>query len=479
MKLGEILMKKPIGILFVTLLLVVGISSIGFAQSEDSTPDEFAVVFEAYPDDEYKFDVQVFNVTKNEEALRVTVEDVYAEHYHNSEAHNGNLYIIKRTGDINTDDWMDELWKYDSAGGATLLFSSQGMDFRVAPDESYIALRYPLPPDFFYDGLGFLDLAGGGELVQEFLFESIPEELSIGLEGWSDDSGKLWVKFSAGPSPVFYSKVDTTSWQTTEFDLADASVGHKNDLNPNTGKVVFSDLPAFFDAMSAQLFIESENPVTLFLYDLETAEIQTIADTIANAFAPKWLDDNTIEFNDPASDFGERTIYLLDPSVAQVGEPAEVFPVNIPEGFEMPMQTLVLSYVPPILPAEFPVEAGLPTIYPYIYSSDTGLYEATLDYGDDCFGAGACSFGSMMARKNEFGVPQGTENNPYDFGTARKVILAKGIQGYFIESQCGASCSDALIFWLYDGNEYMFGVKAASKENVIALANAAIENSIP
>ena len=464
--------------LFVALFAVVGISSIGFAQSEGVQPDQFAVVFEAYPEDESKFDVQVFNVTKNEEALRVTVEDVNVNHYHNSEAHNGNLYILKEIGDTSTDDWMYELWVYSAEGGR-LLFSSKGMDFRVAPDESYIALSYPLPPDYFYGAVGFLDLAGGGELVQEFPYESIPEELSIGLEEWSDDSSSMWVKFAAGPSPQIYSKVDTVSWQTTEYDLLDPGVGHENDLNPNISQVVFSDLPAFFDAMSAQLFLESGNPVTLFLYDLDKAEIQVIAESVASAFSPKWLNNNTIEFVDPASDIGERTIYLLDPSVAQVGEPAEVFPMSIPDGFEMPMQTLVLSYVPPILPVEFFVEEGLPAIYPYIYSSDNGLYEATLDYGPDCMGAGACAYGSMMARANDFGVPQGTENNPYDFGAARQVILAKGIQGYFIESQCGANCSDALIFWLYEGYEYMFGAKAGSQEDVIALANAAIANSIP
>ena len=471
-------MKKSIGIFSIALLLAVGVFSIGFAQSDGVRPDEFAVVFEADPDIATKFDVQVFNVTKNEQALRVTVEDVNIYHYHNSEAHNGNLYILKEIGDTSTDDWMHELWQY-SAEGSRLLFSSKGMDFRVAPDESYIALSYPLPPDYFYGALGFLDLAGGEEIVREFRFESIPEQLSIGLEEWSDDSSSFWVKFAAGPSPQIYSKVDTATWQTAEYDLLDPGVGHENHLNPNLGQVVYSDLPAFFYAMSAQLFLESGNPVTLFLFDLEQAEIQVIAESVASAFAPKWLDDNSFEYYTPGGQYGETSLYLLDPTVPQIGEPAEVFPMTIPEGFEMPMQTLELSNIPPILPAEFLVEEGLPEVYPYIYSSDTGLYEATLDYGSDCMGAGACAYGSMMARKNEFGVPQGTENVPYDFGAARMVILAKGVQGYFIESQCGANCSDGMLFLLFDGYEYMFGVKAGSKEDVVALVNAAIVNSIP
>lgn len=454
-------------------------SSVAVAQSEGVGGDEFQVVFEAYPGEQYKFDVQVFNMNTREQALRVTVEDVYAEHYHNSEAHNGNLYIIKRTGDINTDNWMDELWKYDAAGQGTLLFSSKGFDFRVAPDESYIALTYPLPPDFFFEGLGFLDLVGGGELVQEFPFETLTQEHSISLEAWSQDSSTLWMSFKRGPSPGYFANVDTTSWQTSEFDLMDVGVGHENNLNPNTGKLVFSDLPAFFDAMSAQLFLESGNPVTLFLYDFASAEIQVIAEIIADAFEPQWLDDNSFEYNDPQGEIGDRKLYQLDPAAGQPTVAAEAFPKVIPAGFEMPMQTLVLSSVPPILPPEFPAEAGLPTVSPYIYSTDQGLYEATLDYGADCMGAGACAYGSMMGRLSTAGVPQGTENVPYDFGAAQKVILARGIQGYFVESQCGASCSDAQIFFVYDDFEYMLGIKAGAKENVIDLANAAIENSLP
>ncbi len=454
-------------------------SSVVVAQSEGVGRDEFQVVFETYPGEPYKFDVQVFNMNTREQALRVTVEDVYAEHYHNSEAHNGNLYIIKRTGDINTENWMDELWKYDTTGQGTLLFSSKGLDFRVASDESYIALTYPLRPDFFFDGLGFLDLAGGGELVQEFPFETLTQEHSISLEGWSQDSSTLWVSFKRGPSPGYFANVDTASWQTSEFDLMDVGVGHENDLNPNMGKLVFSDLPAFFDAMSAQLFLESEDPVTLFLYDFATAEIQVIAEIIAHAFEPQWLDDNSFEYNDPQGELGERVIFLLDPAGGQPTVAAEAFPKVIPVGFEVPMQALVLSFVPPILPPEFPAEAGLPTVSPYIYSTDQGLYEATLDYGADCMGAGACAYGSLMGRLSTAGVPQGTENVPYDYSAAQKVILTRGVQGYFIESQCGASCSDAQVFFVYDGFEYMLGVKAGVKENMIALANAAIENSLP
>jgi hypothetical protein len=44
---------------------------------------------------------------------------------------------------------------------------------------------------------------------------------------------------------------------------------------------------------------------------------------------------------------------------------------------------------------------------------------------------------------------------------------------------CGANCDDARLWWIYDGYEYMLGLKAGRYEDVVALANAAIVNSVP
>ncbi len=62
---------------------------------------------------------------------------------------------------------------------------------------------------------------------------------------------------------------------------------------------------------------------------------------------------------------------------------------------------------------------------------------------------------------------------------AQQVKLAFDIPAYFIESNCGANCSDAVVYWIYEGYEYMLGLSAGTSENVISLANAAITNSIP
>lgn len=59
------------------------------------------------------------------------------------------------------------------------------------------------------------------------------------------------------------------------------------------------------------------------------------------------------------------------------------------------------------------------------------------------------------------------------------VTLANGIEGYFTESVCGANCSDATVLWICNGFQYLVGLKAGRQSDVLNLANAIIENSIP
>jgi hypothetical protein len=143
------------------------------------------------------------------------------------------------------------------------------------------------------------------------------------------------------------------------------------------------------------------------------------------------------------------------------------------------MQMIVLTGVPPILPPEFPVEESLPEVVPFLVTTDDGEYEFSLDYGVDCYGAGACHYGSMAASSVDGDFPTGTSTIPFILEDAVIVDLVKGITGYFVPAVCGANCDDARLWWIHDGIQYMLGLKAGLIEEVVALANAAINNSVP
>jgi hypothetical protein len=152
----------------------------------------------------------------------------------------------------------------------------------------------------------------------------------------------------------------------------------------------------------------------------------------------------------------------------------EPLPVDVPVGFE---HLFGLSE-PLMLPPDFPVGEGQPAVQPYVVTAETGEIEISLDYGPECQGAGACHYGSLAVKKVDSTTPVGTRNYPYEAGRAQMVTLAQGIQGYFVESTCGANCNDALLFWIYNGYQYMLGLKAGPQADVVKLADAAIENSL-
>jgi putative hemolysin len=152
---------------------------------------------------------------------------------------------------------------------------------------------------------------------------------------------------------------------------------------------------------------------------------------------------------------------------------------QVPATFQPVLGQLESTGVPLMLPADFPAGEGLPPVYPHVFTVEPGEYEISLGFGADCQGAGACHYGSLAGKKVETSEPVSTRSFEYDAARAVKVTLANGIQGYFVQGLCGANCDDGKVFWIADGFEYMLGMKAGGQSDVVGLANAAIENSVP
>ena len=87
------------------------------------------------------------------------------------------------------------------------------------------------------------------------------------------------------------------------------NIGEEFELNANTGLVVYSGFPNFFETGMRQQFIDSATKVHLFLYGLNTQALQTISTSIARPFSPKWLDNATIAYDDPNG--GARIEYIV------------------------------------------------------------------------------------------------------------------------------------------------------------------------
>jgi len=130
--------------------------------------------------------------------------------------------------------------------------------------------------------------------------------------------------------------------------------------------------------------------------------------------------------------------------------------------------------------------------FPYIVKSDEDEYEISLDAAEDCMGANACSFGYISGKRVYFDTPsidtvyafhkdpdyQPSARSPEadQFGS---VTLVNGTYGYFVPFICGASCDTSKIIWDDDEVRYIAGIRYASKDAVLRMANSMIQNRIP
>ena len=236
--------------------------------------------------------------------------DLYSDHYHPVEYQAGNLFAVRRfdyTGP-GDDDWRSELWVYDAAKNGSMIFASKSVDFRASPDGLTIAVSDN-------ERLYLMDTGGNAfaQLSTAQLGGSLPgaQDASIALEGWSDDSARFWGHLFAASQMLGFYETNATGGELKSYDLSAVPFsGQEYALNPNSGMLVFSDYPRFFDADSAERFKSSGTTVTLYLLDLNSMALTTIATSTAASFDPQWISDDRIEYNDPGTP-GQRLEYAL------------------------------------------------------------------------------------------------------------------------------------------------------------------------
>ncbi|WP_414755830.1 hypothetical protein [Anabaena sp. CCY 9910] len=123
------------------------------------------------------------------------------------------------------------------------------------------------------------------------------------------------------------------------------------------------------------------------------------------------------------------------------------------------------SQIKILLPKYIPESDGTNPIYAIIETSTPKKYDILLGFSPDCTGGTACRLGVVSAEAVTGSTPR---------LTGKRVNLARGIAGYFVDFSCGANCSDATLTWRQQGVQYSFGLKAGDRNSLIKMANSAI-----
>jgi len=267
--------------------------SVTVPQQQAEISGDYDVVIKENPENSAKSDIYLKDKS-GQETFFITLDEVYKHHNHPAEFHQGNLYIIQRTGgedgyqDIT--DWTDQLWKYDSSKEGMNLYSSRGLDFRVSNDDKLIAIVGSGPDET--EILVFTDTLG-----------NVRQEFNVDVNGvinpliWGQNS--FWFVAIVPPYPVAFIKVETDSFELIEFDVEDVGIGMEYIINPDIQKLAYSDYPPLFDEDSANEYKASGKKVTLYIYDLETDEKKIINTSVTKKFNPTWIDERTLEYDNP------------------------------------------------------------------------------------------------------------------------------------------------------------------------------------
>lgn len=234
-----------------------------------------------------------------------TIDDLYIEHYHRAEYIKGTLYVIRRIGstDPKVNNWHDELWAYRENLEGKKLFSAQGIDFRISPEESLAAA---LSTDRGNNEiLAFIEIPGG-KTVRTFTRESFVTgslrsgaDLHINPLAWSGGGEYFWCDLSFTATPGMFVRIKKDTFDIETFDVSALSLNSMElSLNPDRATVVFSTYPPIFDADSAREFEHRRRPVLLYYYNLRTKQKKAVARSSSMPMNPVWVNNSTVLYYD-------------------------------------------------------------------------------------------------------------------------------------------------------------------------------------
>lgn len=167
-----------------------------------------------------------------------------------------------------------------------------------------------------------------------------------------------------------------------------------------------------------------------------------------------------------ASSFDKSAIATLNHPQLIAQQPVRLAKVQAHPVFKSILPKLKQkSQIQVLLPNFIPESDGTNPIYAIIETATPKKYDILLGFSPDCSGGTACRLGVVSAQAITRKTPR---------LTGKRVALAKGITGFFVDFRCGANCSDATLTWRQENVQYTVGLKAGDRASLVKMANSAI-----
>ncbi len=212
---------------------------------------------------------------------------------------------------------------------------------------------------------------------------------------------------------------------------------------------------------------------------LVTTELAPVDDSLCSADEPFSICMDRLSAEQKNYKVTLSCAVLQDSSVGTGNLPKADFSGFLPPAItDELVQSMVLMGIPPMIPSSFMIGDEM-VLHANVLSMEEGLYEISIDFGEDCDEASVCHFGVLAGSLTSGNELYSTPNIFVDVERSVPVTLINGITGYYIEGLCEASCSDSLIVWNQDFYQYIIGSDAASQAFLLDVVNSALTNQAP
>lgn len=255
--------------------------------------------------------------------------------YHPIEIHRCHVYGARSFNYDHTqgkalDNYRAEIWRYDYSGKGDVVVSLGEMvsgkyinnfeaDFRVSPDEEYIALikGFPDSPDF---SIIFRNIKNGDQrtfLMRDVLRDN-PDLIGSAYqpEGWTKDGKYFWGKLFYQAYTLAFFRIELASGKSEVFLAPEGTLGG-DALNIEKGYVTHSTLAIWTGEGEISQQIKEQNEReekkgVFAVYNLFTKQDTVLAQNNDPTyyFTKKWISDNELEYYLPS---GDRKVYVIKP----------------------------------------------------------------------------------------------------------------------------------------------------------------------
>ncbi|MFH1252744.1 MAG: hypothetical protein V1664_00200 [Candidatus Uhrbacteria bacterium] len=180
-------------------------------------------------------------------------------------------------------------------------------DFQISPDKKYVATTEK-SSDLSKQILTLLNNDNSETIIKTFSLSdlNIPNnEAAIWTLAWSEQN-KLWIRAQMGRQIISLISFEEPNFLPQQYNLESENVTTCDfAFNVEQEVLVFSDFcPS--DTLDLEDAVKNKTKTTLYLYDLKTQNKRVVAEAVAKEFLPVWVDDQTVEYNDPNSDSREK-----------------------------------------------------------------------------------------------------------------------------------------------------------------------------